>query len=333
MARSIRDMVILFVLVLFTFLIAGCSEKVICAEPNVLIDNVCCLDSDHDGICDPAQVVEEVEPVEQVELEVDNSAEIFADTFAKTWSSKSYTALYSLFEADYRFKFSPQEFNFIARKLDSANGVSRVRLQKVEDGAAFYIVEDSTGDNFVVAELVDEDGDYKHKSFYFFTELDAESACGDDPDCYFSIAKITRNNQYCEKTGELRLDCLEELGMSRSLASRLQECVTIKDYYVKVECLEELAVDENSPEPCWEAEYDKQTYMCLGLVASKRGDPAECDDLVKSNGFASNKQQHAYCILGYVKDSNDADACELIDRRDNVVVGAMQEGCYNGNYA
>jgi hypothetical protein len=100
-----------------------------------------------------------------------------------------------------------------------------------------------------------------------------------------------------------------------------------------VECLSRLAVNENSIEPCWQATHDKQIFECMGQVAAARDDADVCQEFVDSKGYPGTRLQHAYCITGYVRETSDTSACSLIDRRGDVVLGAMQEGCSNLNFA
>jgi len=102
--------------------------------------------------------------------------------------------------------------------------------------------------------------------------------------------------------------------------------------YSRAECLTQLAVNENDVEPCWQASHDKQIFECMGEVAAARKDVDECVDFISSRGYPGNRLQHAYCIVGYVRVTTDTDACDDIDRRDDIVLGAMQEGCYKLNF-
>jgi hypothetical protein len=248
--------------------------------------------------------------------------------FASTWNRKSYTALHSLFVKDYRMRFSSSEFNFLARKADAKAELKGVSLAGVEGGSARYKVV-AGGKSFTVAvDVDDEDGTYKHEAFYLFENLSADSACGDDEQCFMAFARISGDRNYCDKAGSLKPECVAEFGVDESMTAKIDECMTMTEYYGRADCLTELAVDENDIEPCWQAGYDKQVFECMGRVAAARKDVDECPEFVAAKGYPGTRLQTAYCITAYVKETADTDACAKIDRRDDVVLGAMQEGCY-----
>lgn len=324
------------VFVLAFIALSGCAPQIACEKPNSIVGNSCCVDFDSNGVCDTKEevkeTVKEVESQPVVEEVGPSEIEVFASTFARTWDGKSYTALHSLFDKDLRLRMTAREFNFLARKMHTNLGISGVSLQKIDGNDAYYEVTEGEVPTTVVAPIMVEDGQYRHSVFSFFEALDAATACGEDGQCFFDFAKITGNKNYCESAGDKRLDCLAELGVSKSLQVKIDECTDISDYYAKVECLEDVAAKENTVEPCWEAEYDKQIFMCMGLVVAKRGDVKECSEVVSSRGFPANRIQHAYCILRYVKETGEDDACALIDRGGDVIAGALQEGCYRFNF-
>jgi hypothetical protein len=66
----------------------------------------------------------------------------------------------------------------------------------------------------------------------------------------------------------------------------------------------------------------------MGEVAAARNNVDECSDFVASRGYPGTRLQRAYCITRYVQKTGDTEACVKIDRRDDVVLGAMQEQCY-----
>ena len=335
MTIEVRQAIVLATILIFTLLAAGCAQEIVCAPPNKIIDGVCCTDSNDDGNCDTPDDIPAEKPQQETAddlAESPSGIEEFADKFAKAWNTKSYNTLYNFFDRNYRLKYKQQEFNYMARKADANLQINRVRLQKVEDNEAFYTVTEGTTERTVVAETVTEDGNYRHTAFYFFEDIDADSVCIDDDDCFMELAVIPQNINLCHKAGELRLDCLDTLGTSKTLQAKIDTCTAMKDYYTKVECLNDMAVKENTFEPCWEAEFNKQKFMCMGYVVAKRGDPAECKEAVASKGYVATREQHAYCILGYVKETHDTTACKLIDRKDDEVVGAMQESCYKENF-
>jgi len=325
-------MIFSIVLALFALFIAGCGpQKIVCAAPNVLIGDTCCLDADANNVCDTKEEVVEQPPVVEEKTEVqieDDDAKIFAETFASTWNRKSYTALHGLFVKDYRMKFSPNEFNFLARKADAKEGLKSVSLVSVEGGSAKYKVVVGGKSFTISADIDDEDGSYKHDPFHMFSGLSAESACEGDEQCFMTFAKISGNRNYCDQAGSLKPGCVAEFGVSKSITAKIDECMTISEYYGRADCLTMLAVDDNDIEPCWQAGYDKQIYECMGLVAAARKDVDECPKFVAAKGYPGTKLQLAYCITSYVKDTSDTDACAKIDRRGDVILGSMQEGCY-----
>ena len=65
----------------------------------------------------------------------------------------------------------------------------------------------------------------------------------------------------------------------------------------------------------------------MGIVAAKRQSSFECEKLVELSGFGGTRLQKAYCVLEYVKQTMNKTACREIDRRKDVVIGAMYEEC------
>ncbi|MBN1544650.1 hypothetical protein JW898_04260 [Candidatus Woesearchaeota archaeon] len=332
--RHVFGMVFLFSLMVFA---AGCGQKVVCAPPNVMIGDTCCLDADGNGLCDAWQEKEsEQEPeivytepaAEEPVSEAAGGEVSFAETFAQTWDRKSYTALRNLFVKDVMLRYSPQEFNFLARRVDSKLGITSVSLVGVEDGAAQYKVYVGSKSTYVSADIDGEDGGFRHDSFYLFDDLTADAACGDDSSCFMSFAKLSGDRNYCDKAGSLKIDCLSQFGVSKSIIEKIDGCIDILEYYGRAECLTRLAVNENDIEPCWQAGQDKQVFECMGEVAAARKNVDECDAFVSSRGYPGTRLQKTYCILGYVRKTADTDACAKIDRRGDVMLGAMQEGCY-----
>jgi len=309
-----------------------------CAPPSSIIGNSCCIDADKDSVCDAEAVAEEPveaeapeEPVVEARPAVGedlNSYESFAETFASSWDKKSYNALRNLFVKDYRLRFSQNEFGFMARKIDAQLDILQVRLIDVDGNTAQYEVVLPEKKVTVYANIVDESGEYKHEPFYFFGNISADAACLDDGVCYMSFATITGNRNYCEKAGDLKADCIEKFGVSKTMTQMIDECIEVSEYYTRADCLTQLALDENDIEPCWQAGYDKQVFECMGLVAASQGDVDKCDEFVAAKGYPGTRLQKTYCILGYVKKTTDTDACAKIDRRGDIMLGSLQEGCY-----
>lgn len=325
--------------IILSVLLFGCAQKqpaVICSAPNVLIGNVCCLDADSNSVCDTREVKEEPKKVvEKEELDVqpvEDALQTFANDFEKTWNRKSYTALHGMFEKNYRLRFSPQEFNFLARKMDAKLGIQSVsiyRTEKTADGTVVKFQIELPEEKKIVSAEVRTEGDlYKFASFDFFDDLSADAVCEGNESCYDTMAAITSNRNYCDKAGSLKAECIERFGVAKSITSKIDECTSIVDLYGVAECLTSVAVKENVVEPCWHNEYDKQTYECIGEVAAARADVNECNTLVASRGMPGSRLQKTYCILAYVRVTADTDACAKIDRRDDVMLGSMQEGCY-----
>lgn len=314
----------------FVLLITGCAPKMVCSPPNVLIGDVCCLDADENSVCDTWEEEEEPKIVsDKPKASPEQEAmEGFAGTFAGTWDRKSYNALRNLFINDYGKRFSPQEFNFLARRMDTALGITGVELLGVDSDVAEYSVRTGEGKTVVSAAIVSEEGTYRHRTFYFFEGLSADAACEGDNECFVSFAKITGDRNYCDKAGELKSECVAGFGVSKDLTAKIDECLEIFEYYSKAECLAQVAVKENTVEPCWEAGFDKQIFECMGEVAAARNNVDECSGFVASRGYPGTRLQTAYCITSYVRKTGDTEACTKIDRRDDVVLGAMQEQCY-----
>jgi hypothetical protein len=338
--KGVRLGLLVFSLAMVFLLAAGCGPRMICSAPNVVIGNSCCMDADGDNACDsvvetreqvevqvPAEPVVEEEP-QAVWEELLSPYESFAETFASTWDNKGYNALRNLFVKDYRLRFSQNEFGFLARKVDAQLGIRQVRLIDVDGGTARYELLLPDKKLTVYAGIVEESGVYRHEPFYLFGNLSADSACLDDGSCYMSFAVISGNRNYCDKAGSLKAECVEKFGVSKTMTQMIDECVEITEYYTRADCLTQLAQDENDIEPCWRAGYDKQVFECMGLVAALRENVDECDRFVAAKGYPGTRLQKTYCILGYVKETTDTDACAKIDRRGDIMLGAMQEGCY-----
>lgn len=318
--------------------VAGCAQRMVCNPPNVMIGNSCCLDSDSNSICDTKEpdetvkVVKSETVVQEVVPDESGEEELAAQTFADTWNRKSYNALHKLFVKDYMLKYSSQEFNFLARKMDSALGIRGVSLKSIDDDQAVYEVVLPDKTVTVTVDLDEDDSTYLHEAFYFFEDMDADSACGTNSSCFMNFAVISGDRNYCDKAGEYKGDCVAKFGVSKSMSARIDTCMEILEYYGRTDCLDSLAVNENDIEPCWQSTYDKQIFECMGKVAAARGSVDECPDFVKSKGYAGTRLQDAYCIAGYVKTTGDTKACAKIDRRGDVVLGSMQETCYKMNF-
>jgi hypothetical protein len=340
--KEARLWILGFSLVAVLLFAAGCAPKLMCAPPSSIIGNSCCIDADKDGVCDADAVPEEgqveaqapelQEPVaEGQEVVVEEELtpyESFAETFAAAWDGKSYNALRNLFVKDYRLKFSQNEFGFLARKVDSQIGMMQVRLMDVDGNTARYEVILPDKKLTVYANIAGEDGAFKHEPFYFFGNLSADAACLDDESCYVSFAVISGNRNYCDDAGSLKADCVAKFGVSKTMTQMIDECMEVSEYYTRAECLTQLAQDENDIEPCWQAGYDKQVFECMGLVAALRSNVDECNTFVAAKGYPGTRLQKTYCILGYVKETGDTDACAKIDRRGDTMLGSLQEGCY-----
>lgn len=324
--------ILIILLSLSLLLVVGCTPAMVCVEPNKIIDNTCCIDNDNDNICDEDIIIEEHEPeVEEITIEVlPSEAEVFAEKFRETWEKNSYTALQNLFETNYRMKDSSAEFNFLARRIDENLQLTKIVVEKVYKDEVTFLVTEKGNKKRVVTELIKEGSNYKAKAFYFFETIDVESACQTN-ECFVEFARISGNSNVCELAGELRLDCLEEMGQSKDIVTKTDECLDISEYYTRVECLTDLAVKEQIYEPCFQATYNKQIYTCVGDVVGKHAEAEDCETAVEADGHTASREQHAYCILAYVKETHDTDACDLIDRRDDTMLGSMQECCYKEN--
>lgn len=329
--RFFRHVAVGFFILSALLMLSGCGERMVCAEPNVLMGDVCCLDADGNGVCDTWEEEEEEEDAVPPEPDVDPAVAEFAETFADTWNRDSYTALHGLFVKDYRLKYASKEFNFLARRADAALGIRGVELLEVGDSTATYRVLLENSSLTVSADVFMEDGGCLHGPFYFFEGLDAGSACTYDR-CFMDFAVLTGDRNYCDFAGELKAECMDRFGLSKGLTEKIDDCMEVREYYSRAECLTQVAVKENDIEPCWHADYDKQIYECMGEVAAARKDVDECGRFVSSRGYPGTRLQHAYCIAGYVRTTADTDACAKIDRRDDVVLGAMQENCYKLNF-
>jgi hypothetical protein len=326
-------LVVGFVLVVFLFIVSGCAQQMLCTPPNVVIGNSCCLDANNNSVCDtkeekePVKIVKK-QPVKQEKTAEETAIEEAAETFAYTWNKKSYTALRNLFVANHRLKFSQQEFNFIARRLDTSLGIQGVSLKSVEDDSVLYEVVLPKKTITVTADIDEEDDEYLHEAFYFFRNMTADAACAGDGECFMKYAVLSKDRNFCSKAGSLKAECVAKFGVSKTVSSKTDDCLEITEYYSRVECLDSLAVAENDIEPCWQATHDKQIFECMGKVAAARDDVDECDPFVASHGYPGTRLQKAYCIVGFVRETSDTKACAKIDRRGDVVLGAMQEGCY-----
>ena len=236
-----------FFLILTTVILTGCAQQMVCAPPNILVDNACCLDSDDNGVCDTweeedipvIKTIEEVLPEDTAMLE-------FAETFVDTWNRKSYNALRNLFVKNYRLKYSPQEFNFLARQTDKILEVGSIILLDVVDDTARFKVEAGVTSSIVPSYIDEEDGDYKFDSFYMFTDLSAESACEGDNQCFMDFAVLSGDRNYCNMAGELKADCTAKFGVSKDISEKIDDCIDILEYYSKTECLPQVAVKENN---------------------------------------------------------------------------------------
>ncbi len=328
----------LLVLSVLSLMLAGCDQKMVCSPPNVMIGNSCCLDADNNQICDTWEETEEepeivsTEPEPETESEGPDEYELFAETFAETWNRKSYNALRNLFVDDFSKRFSGPEFNFLARKVDAKLGIDGITLTGVDEDTATYSLLIGGRTETVTADIDETDDGMKHDVFYFFEELDADSACGSDEECFMSFAKISGDRNYCDKAGKLKGECVASFGVADSMIVKIDNCLEITEMYSRADCLTRLAVNENDVEPCWQVTHDKQRFECMGSVAASRDDYLVCADFVSSHGSAGTRLQHAYCIQGYVRETSDTRACDEIDRRSDVVLGAMQENCYKLNF-
>jgi hypothetical protein len=249
--EGVRQILLLFSIVAILLFVAGCAQKIVCSPPNVLIGDVCCIDADSNNLCDSWGEEEEVEvvPVEDIERPEQQEPEPFdefAQTFADTWDRKSYTALHNLFIDDVKMKVSSKEFNFLARKIDKNLGIEEVSLVDVEDDVAEYEVVLTGKKITVFGDIDEEDDSYRHDAFYFFEELSADAACGEDSECFMSFAVLSGDRNYCDNAGELKADCIAEFGVSKDVTGKIDECMTITEYYGRAECLTQTAVNENS---------------------------------------------------------------------------------------
>ena len=328
--KKVRHAIVGFFLIIVLLVIAGCAQKMVCSAPNVLIGDVCCLDADDNDICDTWEEEEDVEIIrEPEEMSAEQQAmDDFAEIFVDTWNRKSYNALRSLFVDDYSMRFSAKEFNFLARKADALLGIESIELSGLEGDTADYTVHLADQSVVVSAYLDREDDTYKHEPFYFFKELSADYACGNESECFMDFAVISGDKNYCDKAGDFKAECVEKFGVSKSITAKIDDCLDVMEYYSRAECLFQVAVKENNIEPCWQAGYDKQIYECMGEVAAARKNVDECDRFVASRGYPGTRLQKAYCIVGYVRVTTNTSACAKIDRRDDVILGSMQEACY-----
>lgn len=336
--KKIYSVMLMFSVLIAAVLVTGCTQRMMCSPPNVMIGNSCCLDADENNVCDTWEDEDEeveivsTEKVAEPASEAQSDYELFAETFASTWDRKSYNALRNLFVDDFSKRFSGAEFSFLARKVDAKLGLKSIALKSVEDDTATYEIVVGGRTETVSADMDETDDGVKHEMFYFFEELDADSACGADSECFLSYARISGDRNYCDKAGDLKGECVATFGVDDSMVAKIDSCLEITEMYDRAECLTRLAVNENDIEPCWQATYDKQMFECMGEVAAAREDYEVCKEFISSRGTSGTRLQHAYCIQGYVKVTYDTDACSEIDRRSDVVLGAMQENCYKLNF-
>ncbi|MFH1064637.1 MAG: hypothetical protein V1729_06140 [Candidatus Woesearchaeota archaeon] len=330
--KLIRTGIFTFVLAVIAIMVTGCAQKMMCAPPNVMIGSSCCLDTNANSICDTRETPE-IAPEPEPEPVVETTEQIVkresVELFINTWNRKSYTALRGLFINDYGKKFSPKEFNFLARRVGDQLGIQSISMKGITGNDVDYEV--NLGDEQVImsADIIEEDGKYLHSPFYFFTDMSPETACVDDTSCYYDFAIVSEDRNYCSRSGDKREACIAHFGESKNIDSKIRECNDINDYYSKAQCLTTLAVAENDVEPCWDAGYDKQLYGCMGEVAAARNDVNSCTLFVKSRGFSATRLQKTYCITGFVRVTENTTACGLIDRRSDVVLGSLQEACYH----
>ncbi|HII72215.1 TPA: hypothetical protein HA265_05665 [Candidatus Woesearchaeota archaeon] len=334
MRRHVEIITVISGIVFALFFLIGCAPQITCEAPNVMVGNTCCLDIDENDECDSVDELEAVieeEPSPEPEAKPapaaqDSAEEQFAAAFESSWNKKNFNALYKMMDSSYKRKYSQEEFNFLMKRINEMTGVQSVSFKSMIGNNMEYIV--TTGDDKlkVRGEVVKQDDGLKHKPFFIFVDPSVEEACRDE-ECYFSYVKITGNRNFCDRTGDRREECLSMFGVAKDLLAKMDDCVEIKEYYTKVDCLSELALDEKSIEPCWRIDYDKQRFECMGEVAAIDKDPALCKEYVDSHSIPGTRLQHAHCIMGYVRVTSDNDACKLIERKDDVVVGAMVENC------
>jgi hypothetical protein len=199
-----------FLVVFAVLALSGCAQKLVCGPPNSIIGNSCCLDADSNNVCDSKEEQEEVEliiPEPEVSLEEQeeqNGIEMAAETFANTWDRKSYNALRNLFIKNYALRFNANEFNFLARKMDSSLGIQGVSLKSVDGDTAQYEIVLPKKTIVVSADIDEEDDEYLHEPFYFFTDLTPEAACGDDSSCFMDYALVSKDHNYCAFAGEFK---------------------------------------------------------------------------------------------------------------------------------
>ncbi len=325
----------LFMILSVSILASGCSPKISCEEPNVLIGSSCCLDVNHDGRCDSATQMKE--PDKHIPEVIDKPThrineplpeELFAKKFESDWNKRNFNALYTKFSDDLQRKWSREEFNFMLKRLQVLKGIESVSFKGMIGNKAEFIVTLKDDKERTAGEVVKEGDEFKIRPFYIFDDLDINNICSDD-ECFSSFAKMSGNKQLCESAGELKDSCLEHFSDKNTLSKEIDYCTAIKDFYSKVDCLDNLAVKEKNIEPCWHNEYDEQIYGCMGLVAAIDDDPKLCKEYASSRGFPATRLQNAYCIMGFVSKTLNNSACSLIDRRDDVVLGAMAENCDN----
>jgi len=211
------------------------------------------------------------------------------------------------------------------KRADSKAGIKLVSFKDTNPDNIEYIV---TADEKirVFGGLSTKDGKIVHEPFYIFKDIDVKNIC-ETEECFVDYAKLTGVRSYCELAGEMRMNCLEWFGSDSALVNKIDDCTKIKDVYGRNDCLIRLAKAEKSIEPCQANEFDKQTYECMGEVAAIDNNASLCKDYVNSKSLPGTKLQHAYCIMGYVRVTSDNKACQLIDHRDDVVLGAMVENC------
>ncbi|MBI5398884.1 hypothetical protein HZB03_05460 [Candidatus Woesearchaeota archaeon] len=330
----------LVIAVLLILLTAGCTtQKILCEPPNSIINNACCVDTNKNNVCDNKEDVsaasEEAPMQSQMQSKPaapkeNSDSKTFANTFASAWKAQDFAKLYTLFSEEYRASLPKEEFVWLSQKKNAALNVEDVRVYRVAGDVIEYdlITDDPRIKNSARGVVIWELDAYRHRPFNYFKSLSVTDVCGENSSCVVEYAKTFKKEDVCDLAGSQRVACRQSFGMKYTYDDERALCNEIPDYFDKAECIQNVSVKYGRPDACWDLSEDPQLFGCLGHVAALSRNPQLCWDYMKNFTFVGDKIKHAYCIRGYVEETNDYTVCKQMKHGGNIIVGAMEEECY-----
>lgn len=325
----------IFVALSVAILLSGCTtQKILCESPNSVINNVCCLDTNNNNVCDGKEGTlpqsKELTQSESAQEKITPDIHSFATTFAGAWKDSNFAKLYELLSKDYRNTLSKEEFIWLAQRKNAALRIKDVKVFSVAGDVVEYdlVAEDPLIKNSARGVVVWEQNAHYHRPFNYFKTLAVADVCGKNTSCVVEYAQTFKKQDVCDLAGSQRIACRQSFGVKYTYEEERELCNAIPNYFERADCIQNVSIKFGRTDACWDLSEDPQLFRCLGHVAALSKNHELCWDYMKNFTFVGDKLKHAYCIYGYVDETKDYTVCKQMRHGGSILIGALEEECY-----